>query len=317
MYYTRSMKTSEKIYTLLAQNQDFVSGELLAEKLDLSRTSIWKAIKTLENQGLQIEKSKVKGYKLLGGDILLAESISQEVGFPVTLMETSSSTQQDAKDNIAQNGVSPQLFLAPSQTKAKGRMNRDFFASETGGIYMSLHLRPNVTYDQLLPYTLIAASSIVKAISRLTGIETEIKWVNDIYLGQKKIAGIITEAITSVETGLITDVIIGIGLNFNIPEFPADISDKAASLFQGHAPISRNQLIAEIWKLFFEIPVKDHLKVYKEKSLVLGKQVTFIENDQTIQAQAIDITDQGHLIVKLIDGQEKILSSGEISLSSW
>ncbi|MCK1228825.1 bifunctional biotin--[acetyl-CoA-carboxylase] synthetase/biotin operon repressor, partial [Streptococcus uberis] len=79
-------------------------------------------------------------------------------------------------------------------------------------------------YSDLEPFTMMAASSITKAISRLTGIDTQIKWVNDIYLGQKKIAGIITEAITSVETGLITDVIIGIGLNFFIKDFPDDLN---------------------------------------------------------------------------------------------
>lgn len=82
---------------------------------------------------------------------------------------------------------------------------------------MSLHLRPNIPYADMPPYTMMVASSIVKAISRLTGIDTEIKWVNDIYLGKHKIAGILTEAITSVETGLITDVIIGVGLNFLSP----------------------------------------------------------------------------------------------------
>lgn len=96
---------------------------------------------------------------------------------------------------------------------------------------MSLHLKPNVPFEDVKPYTLMVASSIVKAISRLTGIETEIKWVNDIYYNGKKIAGILTEAISSVETGLITDVIIGVGINFHITDFPADISEKAGSLF--------------------------------------------------------------------------------------
>ncbi|VTS31181.1 BirA bifunctional protein [Streptococcus pseudoporcinus] len=311
------MKTSEKIYTLLNESNQFVSDEVLADKMNLSRTSIWKAIKSLENQGLVIEKSKVKGYKLLRGDLLLPNQISQAIGFPVTLTANSISTQKDAKDSITANGQTPHLFLATNQKKAKGRMNRDFFTSNTGGIYMSLHLKPNVTYAQLNPYTLMVASSIVKAISRLTGIETQIKWVNDIYLGQKKIAGIITEAITSVETGLITDVIIGLGLNFDIPSFPDEISSKAGSLFQGNASINRNQLIIEIWDLFFNITVKDHLKVYKEKSLVIDREVSFLEKEQLVAARAIDITDQGHLVIQLADGQEQILRSGEISLSSW
>lgn len=182
---------------------------------------------------------------------------------------------------------------------------------------MSLHLKPNVPFEEIKPYTLMVASSIVKAISRLTGIETDIKWVNDIYYNGKKIAGILTEAISSVETGLITDVIIGVGINFYITDFPKAISQKAGSLFSSQPTITRNELITEIWKLFLTIPEKDLVKVYKEKSLVLNKQVTFSENDIEFSGLAIDITNQGHLLVKLDNGQEKLLRSGEISLSSW
>ena len=163
----------------------------------------------------------------------------------------------------------------------------------------------------------MVASSIVKAISRLAGIDCQIKWVNDIYLGQKKLAGILTEAISSIETGLITDVIIGIGLNFLVPEFPENLQDKATSLFTSQAPISRNQLISEIWKIFQNTPERDLIKVYKEKSLVLDKRVTFVENQVSYAGLATDITDSGQLVVKLDDGQEKLLNSGEISLSSW
>lgn len=311
------MKTTEIIYDILSQHSSGISGEAIAKQLNISRTSVWKAIKSLESQGLVIESSKQNGYRLLEGDLLIPEIIEKALQIQVSYNEKSISTQKDAKENIMTNPKTPQLYLAPKQEMAKGRMNRPFFTSENGGIYMSLHLKPNVHYSDLEPFTMMAASSITKAISRLTGIDTQIKWVNDIYLGQKKIAGIITEAITSVETGLITDVIIGIGLNFFIKDFPDDLNSKAGSLFSVQPTITRNQLIIEIWKLFTEIPVKDHIKVYKDKSLVLNRQVTFMENDTLISGKAIAITDEGHLVIRLESGQEKILRSGEISLSSW
>ena len=90
----------------------------------------------------------------------------------------------------------PALYLASSQKAAKGRFERHFFASPQGGIYMSIHLKPNCHFEELPPYTMMAAAAIVKAIQRLTGINTEIKWVNDIYLNNKKMAGILTEAIS-------------------------------------------------------------------------------------------------------------------------
>lgn len=311
------MKTTEIIYDILSQHSSGISGEAIAKQLNISRTSVWKAIKSLESQGLVIESSKQNGYRLLEGDLLIPEIIEKALQIQVSYNEKSISTQKDAKENILTNPKTPQLYLAPKQEMAKGRMNRPFFTSENGGIYMSLHLKPNVHYSDLEPFTMMAASSITKAISRLTGIDTQIKWVNDIYLGQKKIAGIITEAITSVETGLITDVIIGIGLNFFIKDFPDDLNSKAGSLFSVQPTVTRNQLIIEIWKLFTEIPVKDHIKVYKDKSLVLNRQVTFMENDTHISGKAIAITDEGHLVIRLESGQEKILRSGEISLSSW
>lgn len=311
------MKTTEIIYDILSQHSSGISGEAIAKQLNISRTSVWKAIKSLESQGLVIESSKQNGYRLLEGDLLIPEIIEKALQIQVSYNEKSISTQKDAKENILTNPKTPQLYLAPKQEMAKGRMNRPFFTSENGGIYMSLHLKPNVHYSDLEPFTMMAASSITKAISRLTGIDTQIKWVNDIYLGQKKIAGIITEAITSVETGLITDVIIGIGLNFFIKDFPDDLNSKAGSLFSVQPTVTRNQLIIEIWKLFTEIPVKDHIKVYRDKSLVLNRQVTFMENDTLISGKAIAITDEGHLVIRLESGQEKILRSGEISLSSW
>lgn len=311
------MKTTEIIYDILSQHSSGISGEAIAKQLNISRTSVWKAIKSLESQGLVIESSKQNGYQLLEGDLLIPEIIEKALQIQVSYNEKSISTQKDAKENIMTNPKTPQLYLAPKQEMAKGRMNRPFFTSENGGIYMSLHLKPNVHYSDLEPFTMMAASSITKAISRLTGIDTQIKWVNDIYLGQKKIAGIITEAITSVETGLITDVIIGIGLNFFIKDFPDDLNSKAGSLFSVQPTVTRNQLIIEIWKLFTEIPVKDHIKVYKDKSLVLNQQVTFMENDTLFSGKAIAITDEGHLVIRLESGQEKILRSGEISLSSW
>ena len=317
MYYTRSMKTYEKLYNYLKDQTGYVSGEKLAQKFQLSRTAIWKAIKTLESKGIAIDSIKNRGYKLISGDLLLPELISQELGIAVSLSEKSESTQLDAKNSIENPETTPHLYLASTQETAKGRFGRRFFTSSQGGIYMSLHLKPNVPFEEVKPYTLMVASSIVKAISRLAGIETEIKWVNDIYLKNRKIAGILTEAISSVESGIVTDVIIGVGLNFHISDFPEDLSNKVASLFSETPPITRNQLISEIWKLFFTIPEADLIKVYKEKSLVLNKQVSFVEDGITISAKAEDITSKGHRVVRLEDGQKKMLRSGEISLSSW
>ncbi|HFU3985282.1 TPA: bifunctional biotin--[acetyl-CoA-carboxylase] ligase/biotin operon repressor BirA [Streptococcus suis] len=311
------MKTYQKIYLLLKEKDDYVSGEDLAQELGISRTSIWKAIRQLEAHGLTIEAARNRGYKLAEGDLLLPDLISQELQLPVHLNADSDSTQLDAKQGIEAGHTSPALYLAPYQNKAKGRFGRPFYASKLGGIYMSLRLSPNVPFLEFKPYTILAAAAVVKAIQSLCDLDIQIKWVNDIYLGQKKVAGILTEAISSMENQRVTDVIIGVGINVHIDDFPKELRQTAGNLFDDQPPFTRNQLITAIWKAFLETDEKELIALYKEKSLVVGQQVSFIENHVEYKGTAIAVTDTGNLVIQLDNGKAKIISSGEISLTSW
>ncbi|HEM6338736.1 TPA: bifunctional biotin--[acetyl-CoA-carboxylase] ligase/biotin operon repressor BirA [Streptococcus suis] len=311
------MKTYQKIYLLLKEKDDYVSGEDLAQELGISRTSIWKAIRQLEAHGLTIEAARNRGYKLAEGDLLLPDLISQELQLPVHLNADSDSTQLDAKQGIEAGHTSPALYLAPYQNKAKGRFGRPFYASKSGGIYMSLRLSPNVPFLEFKPYTILAAAAVVKAIQSLCDLDVQIKWVNDIYLGQKKVAGILTEAISSMENQRVTDVIIGVGINVHIDDFPKELRQSAGNLFDDQPPFTRNQLITAIWKAFFETDEQELIALYKEKSLVVGQQVSFVENQVEFKGTAIAVTDTGNLVIQLDNGKAKIISSGEISLTSW
>lgn len=310
------MKTYEKLYQVLATAPDFVSGETLAKQLQISRAAIWKAIKQLEKEGLVIEGLKNRGYRLVSGDLLVAEAIGQKLGLPVHFNPDSQSTQIDAKQGIALGNPSPALYLAPSQKAARGRFSRPFFTPERGGIYMSLHLEPGLPLAQLPSYTLLIAASIVQAISNLLGLETQIKWVNDIYLGQKKIAGVLTEAVSDVETGTVAHLIIGVGINFFVPTFPEELKDKAGSLFDSPPQLTRNELIAEIWRVFFSSEVDDLFQLYKQQSLVLGREISYQSQGQIVRARAVDILTTGELVVETEAGRQ-ILSGGAISLSKW
>ncbi|HFI0694386.1 TPA: bifunctional biotin--[acetyl-CoA-carboxylase] ligase/biotin operon repressor BirA [Streptococcus suis] len=311
------MKTYQKIYLLLKEKDDYISGEDLAQELGISRTSIWKAIRQLEAHALTIEAARNRGYKLTEGDLLLPDLISQELQLPVHLNADSDSTQLDAKQGIEAGHTSPALYLAPYQNKAKGRFGRPFYASKSGGIYMSLRLSPNVPFLEFKPYTILAAAAVVKAIQSLCDLDVQIKWVNDIYLGQKKVAGILTEAISSMENQRVTDVIIGVGINVHIDDFPKELRQSAGNLFDDQPPFTRNQLITAIWKAFFETDEKELIALYKEKSLVVGQQVSFVENQVEFKGTAIAVTDTGNLVIQLDNGKAKIISSGEISLTSW
>lgn len=311
------MKTHEILFQTLSQADNYVNGEQLAKELGVSRTSIWKAIQRLEKEGVVIESLKKKGYKLISGDILLPEVIASNTHLNVSLNEHCSSTQLDAKLGMEANHEGNTLYLANSQSAGKGRFGRSYYCPDQGGIYMSLHLKPQLPPAELPPYTLMVAAAICKAIKNLTLIDVSIKWVNDIYYREKKIGGILTEAITSIETGLVTDVIIGVGFNMAISTFPEELKTKAGSLFEGPCPITRNSLISEIWKEFFQTDVDELVYLYKERSLVLGRTVTFEQNQQTYQGIAKDISDTGQLLVQLDKKKEIWLNSGEISLTKW
>ena len=291
--------------------------EKIAQELGISRTSIWKAIQKLEKEGIQIESVKNRGYRLTAGDLLIPNWIEEHSPVQVSFNPDCQSTQMDAKAGMEAGRPANTLYLAAAQSAGRGRFGRAFFCPSQGGFYMSLHLKPNLPFDQAPAYTLMVAAAIYKALKNLALLDVDIKWVNDIYYKGKKVGGILTEAISSIETGLITDVIIGIGLNFAITNFPTELKDKAGSLFDSQPPITRNELIAEIWKEFFTTPEEELIYLYKQRSLVLGKEVRFEQNKTSYQGLAKDISDSGQLLVQLEDGQERWLNSGEISLKQW
>ena len=294
------MKSHQLVYQILARENDYVSGEKIGEELNLSRTSIWKAIHRLQQEGLEIDSIKNRGYNLT-----------------IRYKPETKSTQTDAKEGIEAGNQGNTLYLSTCQTAGRGRFQRPYYSPSQGGIYMSLHIQPNLPYEKLPSYTLLVAAAVCKAIKNLTMIEVDIKWVNDIYFKNKKIAGILTEAMTSVETGLVTDVIIGLGINFSIADFPDDLKEKAGSLFMPPAPISRNELISEIWNCFYNTASDELLYIYKERSIVLGKEVTFQLDGKLKKGLAKEISESGQLQVEFEDKHTIWLNSGEISLTSW
>ena len=311
------MKSHQLVYQILARENDYVSGEKIGEELNLSRTSIWKAIQRLQQEGLEIDSIKNRGYKLIQGDLILPDFIQEKTNLTILYKPETKSTQTDAKEGIEDGNKGNTLYLSTCQTAGRGRFQRPYYSPSQGGIYMSLHIQPNLPYEKLPSYTLLVAAAVCKAIKNLTMIEVDIKWVNDIYFKNKKIAGILTEAMTSVETGLVTDVIIGLGINFSITNFPDDLNEKAGSLFTLPTPISRNELISEIWTCFYKTDPDELLYIYKERSLVLGKEVTFQLDGKEKKGLAKEISNAGQLKVELKDKHTIWLNSGEISLTSW
>jgi BirA family biotin operon repressor/biotin-[acetyl-CoA-carboxylase] ligase len=321
------MTTKSQVLTLLMQHTStFLSGEEMAGQLGISRTAIWKAINELKKEGHLITSVRNKGYQLDKSDVLSAEGIRLGLkavvpDLTIQILPSSDSTMKDIKLAALDNAPENTLIIANMQTTPKGRFGRPFFAKAGKGIYMSLLLRPNQNFEEMAQYTIIMAVAVARALELTANVSAEIKWVNDIYVRGKKVCGILSEAMSDVESGQISNVMIGMGINFSIEqtEFPEELQTQVTSLFpSGNPTITRNEVIAAIWNQFYqilaELPQQDFLEEYRERSFVLGKEVAFTQAGVAYHGRALTINAHGELVVELTNGEQKILTSGEISL---
>ena len=208
----------------------------------------------------------------------------------------------------------PCIFVARRQSGGRGRLGRSF-ASPDAGIYMSILLPEGKDGAILTAYVAVMAS---EAIEEITGTSLDIKWVNDLYLSDRKLAGILCEGIISAESGKIEASVIGIGINVLKAELPKEISDIAVSLEDATGKVfSRAEIVARIAKKIIEdLPLRTHAELiekYKSKSNLLGKTVKVTRGNESFFARAIDINDKAELIVKTDTGGIVALNSGEVS----
>lgn len=211
------------------------------------------------------------------------------------------------------------LLIAESQTKGKGSKGRSFFSPESTGCYMSFLLRPGYTAEECTLLTTAMAVSAAESIEKVSGQKAQIKWVNDIYIERRKVAGILTE--TSIAKGgkSLEFAVVGIGINISQPEggFPDEIKNIAAAVSSEGSKI-KNHLIGEVINRFVyyyqNLSAKEYLAEYRKRLFFLGEKITVTEGDKTYPAEAVDIDDMCHLVVKTKSGEEKILFGGEISI---
>lgn len=323
------MSTKLRILALLEQQDGkSISGQTLADALSLSRTSVWKGIKALQEEGYIIEAVTNKGYRLSSkSDILSIETIRLYLqptlqSFPIYAFKTIDSTNNEARKIAIKDSINQGLVLSEEQTKGRGRMGKTFYSPNQTGVYMSFFLKPNLDMADAPLVTTATAVAVCLAIEKLTAKKPQIKWVNDIYLDGTKICGILTEAVSDFESGKIETLIVGIGLNVKEPltGFPAELDTIAGSLMSSKETenINRNRLIAEIANqfdgIYQTIEERSFLADYKKRCFVMGKKITFKERKQEFEAIPIDIDPQGGLVVQMADGQKRTLSYGEISI---
>ena len=295
----------------------YISGQQLAEQLGVSRAAVHKAAAALTAQGYVLEAVSRRGYRLLGGDPFCAEALG---GYPapVHLYDTLESSNQTAKQLALSGAPHGTLVLTGQQTAGRGRLGRKFESPAGRGIYLSLILRADISAADAQAVTVSAAVAVCRAVKALCGLELSIKWVNDLYLHEKKVCGILTEAGADLESGRLEWLVVGIGLNLTtLPEeFPEELRRTAGSLFPGGpSPVSRVALAGAIARgLLALCPAFDCLDEYRAHCFVPGHWVTVCTGSETYAAFALSIDDSGRLLVRRENGRVEALRHGEVSI---
>jgi BirA family transcriptional regulator, biotin operon repressor / biotin---[acetyl-CoA-carboxylase] ligase len=329
------MKTSDRkhhphpkevILNVLSQN-DFISGEVLAKQLGMTRPAVWKYIAQLKEEGFGIEAIQGRGYCLKAvPDILYPDLIHQEInthrfGQNIIHFLRTDSTNIQARSLAAAGAQEGTLLVAEFQEKGKGRLDRQWQSPSGKNLLFSLILRPDWPPQQAFYGTVLASVSLCRTIRETAGIEVGIKWPNDLYTGGKKLAGILTEFTTDPDR--IEYMIVGIGINCNwAPPKPPPEGQPATSLLQetGHK-ISRLRLLTGFLnqaEILYEKVKDEGVGLLREEwnrySLVNNRPVTISNNQNTWTGIGQGIDDFGALILRLDNGQQEKFLAGDVKL---
>ncbi len=317
------MNNTKKVLKLLSDSSDYLSGEKIASAVGISRTAVWKIVKNLQDLGYPIKSKMHSGYYYEDNNQLNEFIIKKSLPaylktVTFELHDSLNSTNSRAKEiSVNQTTEQPLVIISDQQTSGYGRYGRSFTSPSKTGIYMSILLKTQS--EKLNPGLLTTATAlaVARTIEKKLGVNTQIKWVNDVLVKQKKVVGILTEAVSDIESGSINQVIIGIGINYlsDISIFPAEIQKRVGTLqeYAERNHVSRNyfiaQLLSEFFSLYSDYQTGDFIEEYKEKSYLIGKKVTITQGQEKINGIAADIDKTGRLILQ--DGTT--LYSGEVT----
>lgn len=247
----------------------------------------------------------------------IIEALSCTAVTPTTILyDLTDSTNKRALIYAAeQKPDEPMLFVASRQSAGRGRLGRSFISPD-GGIYMTLLTKavPGADSTALTTYAVVA---VCRALEEMTPLSPAIKWVNDVYIGDLKLAGILAQGAVDPSTGEITHIAMGIGLNV-FGDVPEELCGIATSLEREECPLDRAALISRISEIYLsEIGSAASPKTveeYRRRSMLVGCVVNVIFPDRTYPATVIGIGDRCELIVAKKDGEVKYISSGEVSV---
>ncbi len=326
--------------TLCEAPGTYYSGQEIAKTLNVTRAAVWKAIGRLREEGYEIDGTTNRGYALLKNTDALSEEtvrmfLEPEAAafFRVECVARTGSTNNDLKARGQDGAPEGLVIAAEEQTAGKGRQGRSFYSPKNTGLYFSVLLRPEIPAQDAVLITAAAAAVSAKACEKacenLSAGDLRIKWVNDLFLDDRKVAGILTEGALSMETAKLDYAVLGIGFNLYTPEggWPEEIRTVAGSLVPESAESARqkglrSRIVAEFLNEFLPVyrtlTERTFLEEYAKRQLVVGHDVEVMAGDPPYRtARAVGVDADCHLLVHYPgDPEDRLhaLNSGEVRI---
>ena len=328
------MKTDKAdILALLRNSEDYVSGQQLCDKFDVTRTAVWKVINQLKEEGYLIESVPRKGYRLVESpeDILSASEIASRLttkwaGRKLYYYDATGSTNNDAKRLAEEGDPHGTVVVADIQNAGKGRRGRSWQTLPGTALSFTLLLRPEFAADKASMITLVMALSVAEAVEGATGVTATIKWPNDIVVNKKKICGMLTEMTMTPEMDEIQYIVVGAGINVNNgspEEFQEEIRGTATSLkIETGRQINRAELLERVlvrfeenYEAFLETLDLSRLRdAYQRHLQGVGSEVRVLDPAGEYTGVSQGINDHGELIVVKENGEKVQVYAGEVSV---
>lgn len=315
-----------KVYEILKNSQDYVSGQDISKALNVSRQAVWKSINSLKEQGFVIDSITNKGYKIIENPKNICKQIIEDTleteftGKNLEVLETATSTNDVLKEKGRLGCPNGTVVIAREQTAGKGRLGRGWISKKDENIMFSVLYRPQLTPMDVSGITPIAGLAVCKALRDFCKIDCKIKWPNDIIVKNKKLVGILTEM--SAEFDGVQYIVIGIGINTDQKNFPDEVRKKATSIFmESNNHIDKNAFLVYLLKcLEDEFTKSDYrlnetnVKQYKSLCATIGRNVTFFRGNHSFEGVAENINENGELLVRLDNNKLECVNSGEVTI---
>lgn len=296
------------ILTLLQQEGVTLSGQAISNRLGISRVAVWKHIRQMQAAGVKFE-SGPKGYRLIALPDVPWPWLLGRFGEQVHFFPELPSTMTAAMEMARRGCPAFSVVVAERQTQGRGRLDRSW-QSAAGGLYFTIVLRPQIALAAIARVHLAAALDIALVLRTRFDIEAGVKWPNDVLVGDRKIAGILSQM--EAEPDRIAFINIGIGINVN-NEPPRDTAGVSIQQLTGY-PASRITLLSDFLERFekrIHSGLTDVADEWKQLSVTLGKQVSIRTTREVIEGSAVDLDPDGALVVRMADGMLRRVVHGD------